>query len=600
MEELLTEIKNLNVEDYTEVLKNARKCAKMAKKVPFSDIKVAVLGDCSIQFFVMALRALLLKNGVKADIYEGEYNGINMDILDEDSQLYKFAPDYVIILSDYRSIKNLPEVLADEKTVDEWVDSYANKIASLWDKIEMKLPGCHILQSNYVLPFERELGNLETNYYFSKQNVFKLLNIELIKNRRSYVTIVDVEYLASYIGREKWYDEPAYMLNKMGYSMSYVGQISDLFARQIAALRGKTKKCLVLDLDNTIWGGVVGDDGYDGIQLDPNNAVGEAYLNFQRYVLNLKSRGVILAVCSKNELEIAKEPFEKNPNMLLKLDDIACFVANWEDKANNLGEIAKELNIGIDSLVFFDDNPAEREIVKMYQPDVWVVDVPTDPSDYVKQLDKESPFEWIQITKEDISRSSSYIENKRRNELEQSFTNYEEYLKALEMTGSVGEIDASDVERFSQLVNKSNQFNLRTQRYSEAVIENYRNEEDKKVLAVKLEDKFSKYGIISCIILEKRNDECFIDTWLMSCRVLKRGIEYLVFEKILEIAKEWNCSTVVGEYIPTAKNKMVKDFYDGLGFKECTGNKRKIEQGIKVYKCDSNITFEKKYYIKGE
>lgn len=597
LNEWIKELKNIDITEYTEVLKCAKKCAKYAEKEKISDLKIAVLGDYSIQFFVMVLRMLLLKYGIKACIYEGEYNGINMDVLNDDSEFYRFSPEITIILSDYRSLRELPMLLSDPEVVNSWVDNQVKNFVNLWEKIQEKLPGCYIMQANLVVPYEREIGNLEANYYFSKQNVYKLLNMELLKKHEKYVTLVDMEYLAGYVGKRNWFDDSAYMLNKLGFSIKYIGLACDIFARQIIAAKGKIKKCLVLDLDNTLWGGVVGDDGYDGIQLDPNNAIGEAYLNFQRYVLRLKNRGVILAVCSKNDMETAKEPFEKNENMLLKLDDIASFIANWEDKAGNLEKIAKELNIGIDSLVFFDDNPAEREIVKMYQPDVWVVDVPEDPAEYVKQLNMESPFEWVQITKEDISRSSSYIENKKRDALEQSFTNYDEYLKALNMKGKVKEIASSDVERFSQLINKSNQFNLRTQRYSEVAIEEFRNDLNKKVLAITLEDKFSNYGIISCIILEKQGEKCFINTWLMSCRVLKRGVEFLAFEKILEVAKQWGCSHIVGEYIPTKKNMMVKNFYQELGFVPCMEVECDCSE---LYSYDCNNEFEKKYFIKGE
>lgn len=338
------------------------------------------------------------------------------------------------------------------------------------------------------------------------------------------------------------------------------------FVRQIKALRGNTKKCLVLDLDNTIWGGVVGDDGWEGIQIDPNNAVGEAYRFFQTYCLALRKRGVILAVCSKNDESIAKEPFEKNENMILRLDDISCFVANWENKADNLRKIAHELNIGIDSLVFFDDNPAEREIVKQFVPEVHVVDVPTDPALYVLQMEKEQPFEWMQITKEDLERTDSYSGNQKRQQLQESFVNYDEYLKALDMKGEAARVQQGDVARFAQLINKSNQFNLRTIRYAEADVQQMLADENVCCLYGKLSDRYSNYGIISCVILRKENEICFIDTWVMSCRVLKRGVESMMFEGILKAATEMGCISMKAEYIRTKKNQMVESFYESLGF----------------------------------
>jgi FkbH-like protein len=329
---------------------------------------------------------------------------------------------------------------------------------------------------------------------------------------------------------------------------------------------GNTRKCLVLDLDNTLWGGVVGDDGWEGIQLDPNNAVGEAYRAFQSYCLALRKRGVILAICSKNDEMTAKEPFEKNENMILSLNDVSCFVANWENKADNLRKIANELNIGIDSLVFFDDNPAEREIVKQFVPEVHVVDVPADPAFYVLQMEKEQPFEWLQITKEDLERTDSYSGNAKRQQLQESFVDYNEYLKALDMRGEVSRVRQSDVARFTQLINKSNQFNLRTIRYSESDVQQMISDDTVCCLYGKLSDCYSNYGIISCVILRKEDDVCFIDTWVMSCRVLKRGVENMMFEAVLKAAKKMQCSSIRAEYIKTKKNKLVESFYETLGF----------------------------------
>jgi FkbH-like protein len=337
------------------------------------------------------------------------------------------------------------------------------------------------------------------------------------------------------------------------------------FIRLIAASAGRVYKSLVFDLDNTIWDGIVGDDGFDGINLDPNDAVGEAYRHFQKYLLELRKRGVILAVCSKNDEDTAKEPFLKNQDMILRLDDIACFTANWDDKATNIKRIASLLNIGTDSMVFADDNPAEREIVRRYLPEVLVIDLPEDPSYYARAVDESSAFSWVEVTGEDLERTGTYVKNAERQELMESFADYDEYLRALEMKGKTGEPDGMQMKRFAQLINKSNQFNLRTQRYSEEELESMKKDSDVRLIYAALSDKFSDYGIISCVILKKKGDRCFIDTWLMSCRVLKRGVEYLVFDAVYETAKEWGCGRIVGEYLPTKKNGMVKDFYPGLG-----------------------------------
>ena len=604
IEEINLKLKTTDIYDYTNILKLSRKLSKLQAEQSLhleqsTILKIAVLGSYSIQSFVMVLESLLSSKGIEASIYEGEYNGINMDILNKDSSLYEFCPTIVIILSDYRDIKTFPQILSNPISVDKCVNDYVVYYKSLWDNLS-SIKGCHIFQSDIVLPLERSIGNLEQNYYFSTKNYLNLINIELIKNRANNVTIVDLDYIASSIGKKQWFDPSAYVLNKAGFSIQYIGVVCETFAKQISALCGNVKKCLVLDLDNTLWGGVVGDEGWEAIQVDPNNPEGEAYLSFQKYILNLKNRGVILAVCSKNDTDIAKEPFIKNDNMILKLDDFSIFIANWEDKAANISKISNELNIGTDSLVFFDDNPAEREIVKMYLPEVTVIDVPKDPAYYVSALESASPFEWIQITAEDIKRSDSYVQNSKRDELAIQFTDYNEYLKALEMEGNVDALTSNQVERFSQLINKSNQFNLRTQRYCEAVISELLDDRNFKLLSVSLKDKFTSYGIISCVILKKADNCCVIDTWVMSCRVLKRGVEHLTLEAILGVAKNWKCSLLVGEYIPSKKNLMVKELYAELGFLTSDDITFKTDKESDIFFYNVNILPSTQIYIKSK
>ncbi|MCR5627895.1 MAG: HAD-IIIC family phosphatase, partial [Lachnospiraceae bacterium] len=390
-------------------------------------------------------------------------------------------------------------------------------------------------------------------------------------------------------------DEGSYFLTKQPFNMDYIGPVASDVTNAIKATLGFTKKCLVLDLDNTLWGGVVGDEGPLGINVDPNNALGEAYRHFQKYILSLKNRGVILAVNSKNDEEIAREPFEQNPDMLLKLDDFAAFVANWEDKASNLRLIAETLNIGIDSLVFFDDNPAEREIVRSFCPEVTVIDVPEAVEAYADALDRADAFRWAQITKEDMERSASYTENRHRDELRHNFVNYDEYLTALEMKGKCDLVGDDEADRFTQLINKSNQFNLRTQRYSSGEIDSIRNDGEHALVYVSLTDKFTSYGIISCIILEKRGEDIFIDTWCMSCRVLKRSVEDFAFKHLIEIAKNLGGKRLIGEYLPTKKNGMVRDFYQTLGFTQKDG-----ETEGTLYEYDLSKEYTKEIFITKE
>ncbi len=582
----------LILDNNKEILKEAHKFdKKYVDNQINANVKIAILGSYSIQYFAMVLRYLLNKQDIQACIYSSEYNGIAMEILDEKSGLYLFNPDIVIILPHYLDIKILPKLLTEVIAVDIEVEQQYQYYNNLWKALS-KISGCHIIQSNFVVPLSDPLENLKTCYY-SETSFIHLLNLRMGKQLPYNVTMIDMDAMASAVGKNQWFDEAAYCLNKSGFCLSLLPSVVNQFIPLIKAIMGKTNKCLVLDLDNTIWGGVVADVGYNGIILDPNNALGEAFLAFQKYILQLKERGVILAICSKNDIEIAKEPFEKNDNMLIKLEDISCFIANWEDKASNLLKIAQKLNIGIDSLVFFDDNPAERQIVTQFLPDVQVVDVPGDPAYYVRALNDAEAFNWLQITKEDINRSSTYNSNQKRLELSGSFINYNDYLKALEMKGKINELKNTDISRFSQLINKSNQFNLRTQRYNESQIQKMMSDPNIICLYVKLRDKFSDYGIISCIILKIQRNICFIDTWVMSCRVLKRGVEYFAFEKVQGKSRELGCECIIGEYIPTAKNNMVADFYEQLAFKKIVDKENKDKL---IYRFDLNT--DNSYQIK--
>lgn len=597
MDELINILKDCPLHDSMQIIKYGKRIAKIAEKEKFSDIKIAVLGSGSIQFIVLALRPLLLKYGIRADIYEGEYDGIGMDILDEASSFYHFNPQVAILLPDYRDIRSFPALMSEWDVVSGWVQEQAGVYVQYWGMMVERLPGLHILQGDFVLPAERELGNLECNVLFSRNTCLKLLNLELLRQKPKNVTLLDLDYAASYAGKKKWFDPAAWFWHKAGFSIDYTGIVAGLLAGQVAAISGKVRKCLVLDLDNTLWGGVVGDDGCDGININPDDTIGEAYLAFQRYVLRLKECGVILAICSKNDLQTAREPFEKNSNMLLHLDDIAAFRANWENKARNIANIAEELNIGLDSMVLFDDNPAERELVKKCLPDVWVVDVPEDPAYYVRQLSEESPFEWLQFTKEDKERARTYSQNRKRLEMRAGFKDYGEYLEALCMKGIICPVSAGDSGRFVQLINKSNQFNLRTVRYQEGQIREYLCNPDIACLKVELEDKFSRYGIISCIILKKEDSACFIDTWVMSCRVLKRGVEDIAFKHIVETARKWGCKKIIGEYIPTRKNKMVEKLYKEFGFAKFHTEDMLTESSV-LYEYDVDMEYTKKTYIK--
>lgn len=528
--------------------------------------KIAVLSSFTTHHLVRVLNLFLYKEDIKAEIYEGGYDGITSEILNTTSNLYEFRPDILIILTHHLDIKDLPAIFSSTEEVNAWLQGKLNYYNNLW-KLAMEMEHCQILQTSVVIPLYRQLGNLEANYLFSATNCLHLLNLELIRHRPPNVIFIDMDYIAAAFGKEKWFDDAGYFLSKQGFSLNAAGSVAHTIARMSAAISGKTKKCLVVDLDNTLWGGIIGDDGIEGINLNPNDPLGEAFLAFQRHLILLKERGIILSVCSKNNETIAKQPFVEHPDMRLRLNDFACFIANWEDKATNLKRAAQRLNIGLDSMVFFDDNPAEREIVRRFVPEVEVIEVPEDPALYVRALEKSAAFEWTQLSKEDITRSLSYVTDEKRKELQSQSIDYNSYLKSLEMTAEIGFTSPSELQRFTQLINKSNQFNLRTIRYTEASLEKLRlNKDEWSLFYVSLSDKFSHYGIISAVILQKIKGITFINTWVMSCRVLNRGVEILALNNICAIARAWKSEWLIGEYLPTKKNALVSTLLPDLGF----------------------------------
>ena len=532
--------------------------------------KIAVLSSVTSHHFVGIFKPFLYQYGIAPVFYEGEYDGIVMELMNPDAEVYSFKPDILLLLTYHTDIKDYPPLFSSEEDVRAWVAQKVQHYQGLWT-LANGIEGCHVFQTLFAAPIYRQMGNLEANYSFSASYCLQLLNMELIRRKPPYVTFVDVEYLASVFGKYRWFSDSNYFMSKQGFSFDAAGLLSYTLTRLFASHVGRMKKCLVLDLDNTLWGGVIGDDGLHGININPSNAVGEAYLAFQKYLKRLKERGVILAVCSKNEEDIAKTPFTEHPDMVLHLDDIACFVANWDDKSTNIRRIAELLNIGLDSLVFFDDNPAEREIVKQFLPEIEVADVPDDPALYVRALETASCFEWVQLSHEDISRSDSYVVDRKRSELQVSCIDYDAYLQSLEMKGNVGYVGLNETVRFTQLINKTNQFNLRTRRYSEATIEQIRDDVGEWApIYLSLSDRFGNYGIMSSVVVQKIDNVAFIDTWVMSCRVLKRGLENVAFNAICEVAKKWGCDWLVGEFLPTKKNRMVNSLLPEMGFEQCS------------------------------
>jgi FkbH-like protein len=532
-------------------------------------IRVALLSDSASQFIVQALRGYGIENGINYDVYEADYNQIDLQVFDPGSELYEHKPDYVIIL---RSSERLLKTFYKKGNKESFADQQKEYMDSLYQQITSQLKA-RVICNTFPEINDGVFGNFASKTKSSFVYQLKKLNAALMDlgTERKNFFLADLSALAARKGYENFFDSKMYINADMVYSIDMLPLIAKQFHDVMQAINGSFKKCIILDLDNTTWGGVIGDDGMEGIQIG-DLGMGKAFTELQLWVKQLRHRGIIVAVCSKNTEEIAKEPFLQHPEMVLKMEDIAVFVANWENKVDNILYIQQVLNIGFDSMVFLDDNPFEREMVKKAIPDITVPDLPEDPSEYLLYLRTLNLFETASFTEEDEQRTRQYQEEAKRNILQKSFANEDEFLQSLSMQCETKAFDAFTVPRIAQLSQRSNQFNLRTVRYTEEEIRNIAQSEDHYTISFSLNDVYGDYGLIAFVILQKKDDKTlFIDSWIMSCRVLKRGMESYTLNAIAEIAKAHGFTKIVGEYIPTKKNGIVKDHYEKLGF-SATGN----------------------------
>jgi FkbH-like protein len=545
------------------------KLSKFFKELPkdalgLKEVKIAVIATSTVSHLSDALAFWLSNEGIRAHIHEAEYDTLTQTILDPASALYAFSPEIVIFFTNYRDVRCAvtPGSSADE--VQRIVRAEADRFRGLWDILRERMP-CTVIQNNADAPSHRVFGNFEGTAAWGSLNVLRLFNLSLAAAAGPGVVLFDLDFISSCYGKQRWHEQCYWYHSKHAFAPDATGMVAYSLARLIAAAKGLAKKCLVLDLDNTLWGGEVGDDGVEGIRLG-HGAEGEAFVDFQIFILGLKSRGIVLAVCSRNDDQIAREAFRRHPDMRLKLDDFVVFKANWNDKAANIRAIAAELGLGLDSLVFVDDNPAERELVRRELPMVEVPELPLDPSDFRDALSSLCCFETVSFGAEDRDRSELYRANLDRHRFQEQCTDLAGYLASLEMEAEVLAFDDLHLPRIAQLINKSNQFNLTTTRYGESELLAFRQDPAKRCLAFKLKDRFGDNGLISAVILVKRGTELHIDTWVMSCRVLARGMEEFVIAEIAAAAKGAECVKIVGRYAPTEKNRLVADLYERLAF----------------------------------
>jgi FkbH-like protein len=534
--------------------------------------RIAILGGSTTAEIKSMLELFLLAQGMQPTFYESGYNRYSEDVLFENPELWNFKPDVVFIHTTWQNVSGFPELMEPETEVEQRVSREMARFESLWEKIHKGL-GALIIQNNFDLPHLRPLGNLEASESCGRTNFLMRLNAEFAKHARNHsrFLINDIHYLSAQVGLNEWHGRTYWYNFHMALSPTATVSLAQNVAAIVKSVYGKSKKCLVLDLDNTLWGGVIGDDGVQNLLLGRDHPVGEAFLDFQRYVKDLQQRGIILAVCSKNDIENAKDGFS-HPDSILKVEDFSAFKANWNPKPENLREIAAELNIGLDSLVFIDDNPAERALVADQLPEVAVPEVGSDVSRYAEVLEHERYFEVDRVVQDDLNRSGYYNSNAQRSSYQSGFSDYGEFLASLEMTAEIGPFSAVYLERITQLINKTNQFNLTTKRYTSAEVESISRDPGFVTLYGRLADRFGDNGLVSVLIGSVSGDTVELDLWLMSCRVLNREMEFAMFDALVEQCQAQGIRRIVGVYIPSKKNKMVAGHYAGLGFTPVSGS----------------------------
>jgi FkbH-like protein len=546
---------------------------KSVKHMPagLPQVKVALVGDTATQFLATAIKGISIERGYQTDLFEAEYNQVERQFLDPTSELYEFDADFIVVFQSTHKLGEKHSALNQEQQ-STLADDRLAFVSSLCEN--PALANKKIIYFDYPEIEDTVFGSYATKITSSLTYQVRKLNMGLMDLSQQYANlfICDIAGLQNKLGRDFMFAPNVYVSTEMVLSIDALPYVASRVMDIICAIKGQFKKCLILDLDNTVWGGVIGDDGLEGIQLGHGLGIGKAFTEFQMWVKKLKQRGIIICVASKNNEETAKEPFEKHPDMVLKLEDIAVFQANWETKVDNIRTIQSILNIGFDSMVFLDDNPFERNMVRENIPGITVPELPVDPGDYLEYLYSLNLFETASYSNADKDRTKQYQVEAKRVSLQKTFNNEADFLKSLDMVSVVSGFTKFNTPRVAQLSQRSNQFNLRTIRYTEADIEALAQDPKVIDLSFTLEDKFGDNGLIAVIIMKPQDAETlFVDTWFMSCRVLKRGMDNFTLNTMVERAKAAGYKRIIGEYLPTPKNKMVEQHYPGLGFTKIEG-----------------------------
>jgi len=554
--------------------------------------KIAVLGGSTTNDVVSALELFLLNYGIEPEFYQSEYNKFYEDAVFGNSELERFKPDIVYIHTSSRNLTLLPESAGESaEQVQERLENQFEIFKQVWISLVQKF-SCPIIQNNFELPLYRQSGNYDGWGYSGRSAFVNRMNVMLSDYARTNngFYINDINYLSSAIGLERWYDSEAWFLYKYALRTEYIPDLAYSVASIVKAVYGKNKKVIDLDLDNTLWGGVIGDDGQEGIEIGPETAVGQSFSEFQSFIRNYRDYGVLLAVCSKNDEKNALLGLN-HPSSILKPDDFVTIKANWDSKDRNIEQSAEELSLLTDSFVFVDDNLAECEIVRSQFPSVSTVNF-TSAGDTMYSLSRAGYFEVISVSADDLRRSEMYAQNAKRNAQQKAFTDYNDYLLSLDMTAQITDFLPVYRQRITQLTNKSNQFNCTTKRYTESEIHETCNDSECIRLCGQLSDKFGDNGIVSVVIGRQKESTLHIELWLMSCRVLKRDMELAMLDELIRQCRERGIEKVKGYYYKTAKNSMVSELYGSFGFELLSSD----GDGNSVWELDVN-SYENRNHV---
>jgi FkbH-like protein len=566
-----------------EIIRHKRKIKKELFSVRQNrlQIRIALLSGSTIGDIKAILELFLLNQGIEPIFFEGSYARYYEESVYPNPELKTFRPDIIYIHTTSKNLEIFPAIFDHEIVVNQKINTEIEKIENVCHALKKEYD-CVILINNFESLQYRILGNIDS-YHLTGRNRFIIqLNdriINLVENTKS-IYLNDINYLAAWFGLENWYQNEHWYLYKYALNIQAIPLLSHNLSRIIGSIYGRNKKALVLDLDNTLWGGVIGDDGLDHIHLGEETPDGRAYVDFQRYLKELTEVGIILTVCSKNNPEIAEQGFYHDAS-ILKKEDFVSFKANWEEKNVNINSIASEVNLNVDSFVFLDDNPFERELVKKQIPEISVPEM-NNISNFTRILDQQRYFEVTHLSIDDKIRVRSYKENTIREISKAAFSDYNAYLYSLKMKCTFLPWSEGYISRIIQLINKTNQFNLTTERHTEETILPIIHDNNQIKIAAKLQDKFGDNGLVTILIASVENKTATIDLWVMSCRVFKRDLEIAVFNELVKRCKQIGCNKIIGRFLPTAKNLIVADIYPKLGFALLSQNEKQALYSITI------------------